>query len=78
VIGLLESLAQRRAALVERSARQRGEIASTLAGARRAVEQPLVLGLGAAVTLLSASPRMRTWFVRAWIAGAFLRRLLGR
>jgi hypothetical protein len=78
VIDLLESLGRRRAALIERSARQRGEIRSALAGARRALEEPLVLGLGAAVTLLSASPRMRTWFVRAWIAGAFLRRLLGR
>jgi len=75
---LLDSLARRREMLVGRSARQRGEIRDTLAGARRALEEPLVLGLGAAVTLLSASPRMRTWFVRAWIAGAFLRRLLGR
>jgi hypothetical protein len=45
---------------------------------RRAATEPLVLGLGVAVTLFSGSPRLRWWFVRAWVAGAFLRRLLGR
>lgn len=75
---LLESLAERRADLVARSARQRGEIAQAVGGIERALAEPLVLGLGVAVALLGSSPRVRTWFVRAWVAGSLLRRLLAR
>lgn len=75
---LLDALAVRRAELVARSARQRGEIAGAVAGIERAAAEPLVLGLGVAVALLGSSPRVRTWFVRAWVAGSLLRRLLAR
>ena len=75
---LLESLAGRREGLVARSARQREALAAAAGEVRRAAAEPLVLGLGVAVTLFSGSPRLRWWFVRAWVAGAFLRRLLGR
>lgn len=73
---LLATLARRRAALVERSATQRAEIVTTVAGVRRAAAEPLALALGAAVALAGASPRLRLWFVRAWVIGAFVRRLL--
>jgi hypothetical protein len=78
MIELLESLARRREALAARSARQRKVLAAEAGEMRRAATEPLVLGLGVAVTLFSGSPRLRWWFVRAWVAGAFLRRLLGR
>lgn len=73
---LLASLAQRRAALVERSVAQRAEIAAAAGGVRRAAVEPLVLGLGVAVALAGGSPRLRAWLVRAWVIGAFVRRLL--
>jgi hypothetical protein len=75
---VLESLAVRREELVARSARQRSEIAQAAGGIGRAVAEPVVLGLGLAVALLGSSPRMRAWFVRAWVAGSLLRRLLAR
>ena len=75
---VLASLARRREALVARSGEQRRELAGTAAGLRRAVAEPLVLGLGAAVALASASPRLRAWLVRAWVLGTFVRRLLAR
>lgn len=78
MMALRESLVRRRQALVARSARQRGEIAAATAGIGRAVAEPVVLGLGVAVALLGSSPRVRTWFVRAWVAGSLLRRLLAR
>ena len=73
---LLAALARRRAALVERSAMQRVEIVTTVAGVRRAAAEPLSLALGAAVALAGASPRLRPWVVRAWVIGALVRRLL--
>jgi len=73
---VLATLARRRAALVERSALQRAEIVTAAGGARRAVAEPLVLALGAMVALAGASPRLRLWFVRAWVIGALVRRLL--
>ena len=75
---LRESLVRRRGALVARSARQREALAAEAGEMRRSATEPLMLGLGVAVTLFSGSPRLRWWFVRAWVAGAFLRRLLGR
>jgi hypothetical protein len=73
---VLATLERRRAALVERSAAQRGEVVAAVAGMRRAVAEPLNLALGAAVALAGASPRLRPWFVRAWVIGALVRRLL--
>ena len=73
---VLAGLARRRAALIERSATQRAEIVATVAGVRRAAAEPLVLALGAALALAGASPRLRLWFVRAWVIGALVRRLL--
>ena len=75
---LLESLARRREALVARSGRQRADIAAAGARLERAVAEPLTIGLAAAVALAGASPRLRAWLVRAWVAGVFLRRLLAR
>jgi hypothetical protein len=73
---VLATLARRRAALVGRSALQRAEIVAAGAGVRRAAAEPLVLALGATVALAGASPRLRLWFVRAWVIGALVRRLL--
>jgi len=75
---LLESLARQREALVARSGRQRAELTAAAARLERAVAEPLTIGLAAAVALAGASPRLRAWVVRAWVAGAFLRRLLAR
>jgi hypothetical protein len=73
---MLATLARRRAGLVERSAAQRADIVAAVAGARRAVAEPLVLALGAALALAGASPRLRAWLVRAWVIVALVRRLL--
>jgi len=75
---VLHGLRERRAALVARSARERRGMTEALGGIERSIAEPVVLGLGVAVALLGSSPRLRGWFVRAWVAGAFLRRLLGR
>ncbi len=75
---LADSLAARRTALVARSGRQRAELTAAATRLEHAATEPLVIGLGAAVALAGASPRARTWLVRAWVAGALLRRLLGR
>jgi hypothetical protein len=72
----LDALVRRRAALLERSAAQRGQIAAAAADLRRGATQPLLLGLGVAATLLTSSPKLRGWMVRAWAAYAFVRRLL--
>jgi hypothetical protein len=73
-----EGLARRRAALVERSATQRGEIAAAVTGIRRTSAQPLLLGAGIAATLLASSPKLRSWVVRGWAVYAFVRQILGR
>jgi hypothetical protein len=73
---MLATLARRRAALVERSAAERAAVGAALAGVRRAATEPLVLGLGAALALAGSTPRLRAWLVRAWVAYAFVRRLL--
>lgn len=73
---VLATLARRREALVSRSAAQRAQVAAAACGVRQAVAEPLVLGLGVAVALASGSPRLRAWLVRAWVIGAFVRRLL--
>lgn len=74
----LDELVRRRTALVERSAAQRGEVAVAVSGVQRAAAEPLLLGVGVAATLLSSSPKLRGWMVRAWVAYAFVRRLLDR
>lgn len=73
-----ESLARRRAALIARSAAQRAEAAAAAAAVRRASAEPLLLGAGIAVTLLSSSPKLRGWVVRGWAVYAFVRQLLNR
>lgn len=73
-----EGLARRRAALIERSAAQRGEIAAAVTGMRRAAAEPLLIGAGLAATLLAASPRLRGWVVQAWTVYVFVRQLLKR
>ncbi len=73
---VLETLARRRAVLLERSAVQRGEIAAAAAGVQQAAAQPLLLGLGVAATFISWSPKLRGWLVKAWATYAFVRRLL--
>jgi len=72
----LDALVRRRTALIERSTAQRGEVAAAVAGVRRAAAEPLLLGAGVAVTLLTSSPKLRGWVVRAWAVYIFVRRLL--
>jgi len=72
----LAALARRREALVARAARERAALAADAAGARQALAEPLVIALAATVALAGASPRLRAWFVRAWVIGALARRLL--
>ena len=74
----VDALARRRAALVEHSAAQRAQLAAAAAGVQRSVTQPLLLGFGVAATLLSWSPKLRGFVLRAWAAYAFARRLLDR
>ena len=74
----LDALVRRRTALIERSTAQRGEVAAAVAGVRRAAAEPLLLGAGVAVTLLTSSPKLRGWVVRAWAVYIFVRRLLHR
>jgi len=78
VRAILDALVRRRTALIERSTAQRGEVAAAVAGVRRAAAEPLLLGAGIAATLLTSSPKLRGWVVRAWAAYAFVRRLLDR
>jgi hypothetical protein len=75
---VLDALARRRAALVERSAAQRGEIAAAAADIRGISAVPIAVGASAAAALLASSPRLRGWAVRGWAAYAFVRQLLGR
>jgi len=74
----LDALARRRAALVERSTAQRGEIAAAVTGIRRVSAAPVLLGASAAAALLASSPKLRGWAVRGWAVYAFARQLLGR
>lgn len=74
----LDTLARRRAVLVERSAAQRGEIAAAAADIRGISAVPIAIGASAAAALLAASPRLRGWAVRGWAVYAFVRQLLGR
>lgn len=73
---VLARLAHRRAALVERSALQRAGVVAAVAGVRRAVAEPLALGLAAGLALAGGAPRLRAWLMRAWLAYALVRRLL--
>jgi len=78
VSAFFETLARRRAALVERSAVQRGKVVAAVTGMRRTSAQPLLLGAGIAATLLASSPKLRSWMVRGRAVYAFVRQLLGR
>jgi hypothetical protein len=70
----LSALARRREALIQRSSAQRSEIASAIGRAQNAATAPLLLGAGGLVTLVSASPKLRSWLVRAWAFYALVRR----
>ena len=70
----LEALARRREALVQRSSAQRDEIADAIDRTRNAVTAPVLLGAGGVVALLSTSPKLREWLVRAWAVYALVRR----
>ena len=74
----LEALARRREALVERSAMQRAAIAAAIESAQNAATGPLLLGAGGVVALVSSSPKLRSWLVRAWAFYALVRRIKGR
>ncbi len=74
----LDSLVRRRAALVERSAAQRGRIVLAVADMRRASAAPVLLGASVAATLLASSPKVRGWVVKGWATYSFVRQLLGR
>jgi hypothetical protein len=73
-----ETLARRRATLVERSAAQRGDVVAAVTDLRRVSAEPLLLGAGIAATLLTTSPKLRGWVVRGWTIYAFARQILGR
>ena len=70
----LEALARRREALVQRSGAQRAEIAAAIERARNASTAPLLLGAGGLVALISSSPKLRSWLVRAWAFYSLVRR----
>jgi len=70
----LGTLARRREALVLRSSAQRAEIAAAIERARNASAAPVLLGAGGLVTLLSTSPKLRSWLVRAWAFYSLVRR----
>lgn len=70
----LAALARRRQALTERSGAQRAEIAAALARAQNAAAAPVLLGAGGLVTLISTSPKLRGWLVRAWAFYSLVRR----
>jgi hypothetical protein len=78
VSAFFETLARRRAALIERSATQRDAIAAAVTGVRRTSAEPLLLGAGIAAALLASSPKLRSWVVRGWAVYAFVRQLIGR
>jgi hypothetical protein len=73
-----DALTRRRTALVVRSSEQRAQVAAAVARVERGVTAPALVGAGVALTLLSASPQLRSWAVRGWAAYALIRRLLGR
>ena len=73
-----QALLFRRAALVERSATQRAQLAESTERLRREAATPLLVGAGLAATLLSSSPQLRTWAVRGWAAYTLLRRVIDR
>ncbi len=72
----LARLARRRGALVARCAAERAALGAAARGMRRAVVEPLVLGLGVAAALAGGAPRLRAWLVRGWVAYSLVRRLL--
>ena len=74
----LDALARRREALVQRSATQRATIAAAVEGAENAVTGPLLLGAGGVAALVSSSPKLRSWLVRAWAFYALVRRIKGK
>jgi hypothetical protein len=74
----LEALARRREALIQRSSAQRAEIASAVERTRNAAAGPLLLGAGGVVALLSSSPKLRSWLVRAWAFYSLVRRIKGK
>jgi hypothetical protein len=69
------ALARRREALIQRSSAQRAEIAGAVERMQDAATAPLLLGAG--VALLSSSPALRSWLVRAWAFYALVRRIKG-
>jgi hypothetical protein len=74
----LGALARRREALIRRSSAQRAEIAGAVERVENAATAPLLLGAGAGVALLSSSPALRSWLVRAWAFYALVRRIKGQ
>jgi len=75
---MLGELRERRARLVERSTAQRNAMAHAAGGMQAAVDQPVKIGLSALLVLAGASARWRGGFVRAWVLGSLLRRLIWR
>lgn len=74
----IRALARRREALIQRSGAQRAEIAGAVERMENAATAPLLLTAGAGVGLLSASPALRSWLVRAWAFYALVRRIKGQ
>ena len=74
----IRALSRRREALIQRSSAQRAEIAGAVERMQNAATAPLLLGAGAGVALLSSSPALRSWLVRAWAFYALVRRIKGQ
>ena len=74
----LGPLARRREALIQRSSAQRAEIAAAAERMQNAATAPLLLSAGAGVALVSSSPALRNWLVRAWAFYALVRRIKGQ
>jgi hypothetical protein len=70
----LDALAERRRTLVQRSGAQRAEIAGALERTRNAATAPVLLGAGGLIALVSTSPTLRSWLVRAWAVYSLVNR----
>jgi len=78
VKSFLDGVVQRRAALIERSAAQRGAIVARCTEIRNASAAPAIVGASVAASLLASSPKLRDWALRGWAVYAFVRQLLGK
>jgi len=77
-MSFLDGVVQRRAALIERSAAQRGDIVARVTEIRNMSAAPAIVGVGVATTLLASSPGLRSWAIRGWAIYSFVRQLIAK